>query len=197
MSKNSREFRCYRSVQGHSMVGLTLIELLVTISVLAIGLSIGVPSMSSLINNSRAATATNDFIAHLNFARSEAIKRGTEVTLCKTADPSAASPVCSTTASWHTGWLIFVDGNTLGTLDGTGATADKLLRIRQATASNINISGTTSFANSITYRPNGRLKDTDKGTLTITVSGLERQLFLSNAGRVRVCNPAKQTCTSG
>lgn len=194
MARMGEEFNRNRSTSAHQLHGLTLIELMVTLTIMVIALGIGVPSMASFINNSRAATASNEFMAHLNLTRSEAIKRGANITLCKTADPSASAPTCSTSASWSTGWLIFVDGNTLGTLDGTGASADTLLRVRQSSASNIDITANTNVANRVTYQMNGRLLGVNNGTFTIKVKDLERQLIISNTGRVRVCNPAKQTC---
>lgn len=64
--------------------GFTLIELIVTIAILAILLGLAAPSFRDLIENNRTATRTNDLVAALNFARSEAIKRGVDVSLCRT-----------------------------------------------------------------------------------------------------------------
>ena len=59
--------------------GFTLIELMVTVAVLAIVLSLGVPSYRALIINNRLTAQANALVASINLARSEAIKRGVRV----------------------------------------------------------------------------------------------------------------------
>lgn len=79
--------------------GFTLIELMVTISILAILLGIGVPSFRATIEGNRIATVTNDLVGALQFARSEAIKRSTNVVLCSSSDQASCS------GSWVDGWV--------------------------------------------------------------------------------------------
>ena len=59
--------------------GFTLLELMVTIAVLAIIATLGVPSFRELIQNNRVTTQTNELVTALNFARAEAVKRGRTV----------------------------------------------------------------------------------------------------------------------
>ena len=59
--------------------GFTLVELMVTISVLAVLMAVGIPSFQGVIASSRVTTATNDFMATLAQARSNAIRRGGRV----------------------------------------------------------------------------------------------------------------------
>lgn len=59
--------------------GFTLIELMVSVAILAILLGIGIPSMQVMIQNNRITSAANDFLGALGAARSEAIKRGINV----------------------------------------------------------------------------------------------------------------------
>ena len=63
-----------------------MIELIVTMVVAAIVLTLGVPSFRELINNNRLTSGANEFVTALNLARSEAIKRSVRVTVCKSAD---------------------------------------------------------------------------------------------------------------
>ncbi|WP_366521687.1 GspH/FimT family pseudopilin [uncultured Marinobacter sp.] len=71
--------------------GLTLIELLLVITILSIALGIGAPSFSKLIENGERKTTRNDLLTGISFARTQAITRGTNVTLC----PLDATKQCS------------------------------------------------------------------------------------------------------
>lgn len=70
-------------MKNHS--GLTLIELLVSITILAIALALGVPSFTQLMQNNRMTSQTNEVVTLLNLARSEALQRGIPVRLRSTA----------------------------------------------------------------------------------------------------------------
>ena len=91
-------------------LGFTLIELLVTIAMIAIVTAIGVPAFKDTIRNNVLTAGMNDFIATLNFARSEAVKRGVSVTARKTST--------STSVGWESGWEVFTDAviHALGSL---------------------------------------------------------------------------------
>ncbi len=110
--------------------GFTLIELIVTLTIAAILLALAAPSMTSFIRRDRLVTQGNELVADLSLARSEAIKRGFRVTLCKTADASASPPQCITgndSAPWTNGRIVFVDTDGDGQVTGTEA----VLRVNQ------------------------------------------------------------------
>ena len=86
--------------------GFTLIELMFTITVLAVLLGIGVPNFRDFIRNSRMTSAANDLLADLSFARSEAVKRRVPVALCKSTDGSSCD---SSATSAFQRWIVFVD----------------------------------------------------------------------------------------
>jgi type IV fimbrial biogenesis protein FimT len=85
--------------------GLTLIELLATIAIVAILSAIAVPSFSNLRHDNARAAEVNGFLHAIFFARSESIKRAQVVTLCKSRDGSS----CASDAQWHDGWIVFVN----------------------------------------------------------------------------------------
>lgn len=89
--------------------GFTLLELMVTISVAAIILSVGVPGFISFIQNNRAVTHTNDLVTALNLARSEATRRGSRILVCSSTDGAS----CEDSNDWSTGWIVQTQGGEL------------------------------------------------------------------------------------
>lgn len=83
--------------------GFTLVELVVTVSLVAILISIGVPSFQNLIRNNRAIAITNDLVLAIQLARSEAVKQRREMILCRR---NSAGDNCENGADWSAGWLV-------------------------------------------------------------------------------------------
>jgi type IV fimbrial biogenesis protein FimT len=104
---------CFKRVRG-----FTLVELMVTLSIAAILLAVGVPPFSRLISNNRMATQTNELVSSLNLARAEAVRRSSGVSLRTDA----------TTNEFAGGWKVFIDSD----LDGAAPSAGDV--IRQAAA---------------------------------------------------------------
>ena len=84
----------------HPQTGFTLVELMVTITVLAVLLGVGVPSFQATIQGNRITTAANDLVAALQYARSEAVRRGVNVTVCSSNDQATCS------GTWTDGWVV-------------------------------------------------------------------------------------------
>lgn len=85
--------------------GVTLIEMLATVSLVAILGALAAPSFRNLTLNSERSATVNNFFHALFLARSEAIKRGAVVTVCKSADGST----CLSSGAWNSGWIVFVN----------------------------------------------------------------------------------------
>jgi type IV fimbrial biogenesis protein FimT len=79
--------------------GLTLVELVITLVVAAILATIAVPSFRAHVQNTRVATLTNDVVALVHDARSEAITRGAPVVVCASPDGIDCH------GSWKDGWM--------------------------------------------------------------------------------------------
>jgi type IV fimbrial biogenesis protein FimT len=131
---------------GH--LGFTLIELMVSIVVLVVLISIAAPSYRRLLVDTRMSTQTNEFLTALQFTRSEAVKRNGTVTMCKSGDQAT----CTTSGSWAQGWIIFVDDGVTGTVDGT----DVVLRLHAALTDGSTLSGSGGVVNLVSYHPNGQ-----------------------------------------
>jgi type IV fimbrial biogenesis protein FimT len=87
----------------YSMRGFTLVELLVTVVVVAIVLSIAIPSFQTQMLNNRSIALGEDFAAAVNFARAEAVKRAGRVSLCASDDGATCG------GEWTDGFIAFVD----------------------------------------------------------------------------------------
>ena len=165
--------------------GFTLVELLVALAIGAILLTIAIPGYAFLVNGGRLATVTNDLVTVLHLARSEAVKRGTRVTVCKTANAGIATPACDATAGWHEGWLVFVDDGTPGVIDAN----DSLLRVQERAHAEVTITANSHISRFISYLPDGRsrgMTGAGNGTFEICVSGSRRDIVINNAGRPRL-----------
>ena len=89
--------------------GFTLIELMVTISVLAIGAALAYPSFSGVMRSNRLATSTNTLIASFNLARTEAIRSNRGGGVCPSPDGLACAG-----SDWNAGVLVFTDNDRSG-----------------------------------------------------------------------------------
>ena len=91
-----------------SQRGLTLVELMVTLAVAIILIASGMPLFTGVAANNRATAQSNSLLAAIRLARSEAVKRSTDVFVCPVSDPSAASPSCTgNDDDWHLGWTVY------------------------------------------------------------------------------------------
>jgi type IV fimbrial biogenesis protein FimT len=109
--------------------GFTLIELVVTMAVAAILVTVAIPNMRTFIQNNRLITQTNNLIGDINYARSESLRRTSangqplSIGIC-----ASTSGTACTGGTWAGGYLVFVDANNDGAWDG----GDTVLRFREA-----------------------------------------------------------------
>jgi len=95
--------------------GFTLLELLVTVSILAIVLSLSAPGMRSLVTGQELRSKANLLTSTLAYARNEAVSRVATISVCG----SNGAGACSGSTDLSNGWLVFLDENANGTLDGS------------------------------------------------------------------------------
>ncbi len=131
--------------------GLTLIDLVITMSVAAIVMTAAVPSYNTMTMNNRRAAAVNSLVADLNLARSESVKRGVPVSVCKSSNGQSCNT--STLArAWSEGWIVFVDDNE----DGIKNSGEAELKIVEVSTTAYSWSWVANHSSQyITYQSNG------------------------------------------
>jgi type IV fimbrial biogenesis protein FimT len=165
--------------------GATLIELMVGLIVMGGLLGMAVPAMSAMLNSVRLDSATQSMVSSLQLARSEAIKRGTRVVLCK----SPSGEDCDHTSGWEDGWIVFQDRNNNAMVDE----GENILHKEQPLAANLRLTGNSTVLSYVSYTPFGQAKMTSgafqAGTLTACMSSKSRaaarQIVINIAGRAR------------
>lgn len=128
--------------------GFTLYELLITVLVIAVIVSIGVPNLGDFTRNSRVSATSNDLHGSFLVARSEAARSKENVTICASADPFGAA-LCDG-ASFDEGWIIFVDID--GDIERSGA-GENVLKAFPPVNDNIDIN--TDGATYFSFAPTG------------------------------------------
>ncbi|WP_028456582.1 GspH/FimT family pseudopilin [Chitinilyticum litopenaei] len=86
--------------------GMTLIEMMVTLSVLGLLAAIAIPSLRDWLRDARQATQSDLLVSSLATARLEAVKRRSTISICPASDADTASACSSSDADWSKGWLI-------------------------------------------------------------------------------------------
>lgn len=117
---------------------MTLIELLVTLAVLGILLTIGVPAMQSFTIKNRLAAINNDLMAALMLTRSEAVKRGKTVTLCSSSTGNSCG------GTWSDGWIVYVGTDTANPL-----------RVQAALPATYTVNSGSGIAGAVAYNNQG------------------------------------------
>ncbi len=92
--------------------GFTLVELAITVVVLAVLVGMSIPLFTGLINSNRLTGNANELVAAIQIARSESIRRNARTTICQSADQLT----CTSAAVWR-GWIMFSDIDNDGVVD--------------------------------------------------------------------------------
>ena len=125
--------------------GFSLIEVMVALAVFALVATLAVPNIRNFVQNNQMSASANNLMGSLALARSEAIKRNTQVSVC-----ASSTQTSCTGADWNNGWIVFVDGDAPGVVDGT----DKILNAVQGLPGGMDLASTDPF---IQFKPNGSL----------------------------------------
>ena len=157
--------------------GFTLTELIISIAIAGMLAGIAIPSFISIITNNRLTTYANELMTALNLARSEAIKRGVQVTVQRKG---------ATSQAWEGGWDVFADNNG----DDTFSAGDVLLRTYSALPSGYTLrTGASTYQDYAAYLPSGVSKRVAGDTFRLcydTDNTTSRAIIINAIGRARV-----------
>lgn len=173
--------------------GFTLVELLVVLSVFAVLLGLAAPSFMNIIANNRVASTASDLVTLLNLGKSEAIRSGQTIVLCK----KDSSNQCDTDTSgdWSKGWLLFVDEDEDNSVDAD----ERIIRVASAPADNLNPIYNGSGGNNrlINFKPNGRTSPNGRFCLNNSHDDAKsRAVSVSLSGRFQSVTRAYGKCNS-
>ncbi len=166
--------------------GFTVIELMIAVAVVALLLTVGVPSFSSIIEQNQLSTQVNDLISTLQYARSESIKTGRSITVCKSINGAS----CITSGGYEGGWIVFIENSPV---NGDFDVGEQLLKVHEALNSNLTLRANSSFANFISYLPTGGVTSTTDGHFVLCKKSdisKSRAVFITTSGRARVAKDA-------
>lgn len=133
------------NISANRQRGFSLAELLATMGIAALLLSVGLPSLTNFAKNARQVSVANEMLADFHYARDLAIASNARVTIC----PSSNGLTCDG-AGWEDGRIVFLDTDGSLTLNG----AETVQRVT-GDVGDVDVN-TAEFGASITYRPNGR-----------------------------------------
>ena len=123
--------------------GFTLIELIVVLTIAAIMSAIAAPSFADMIRDHRLTTQANLILSELYYARTEAIRRGVQVSIRRTSGSDRI---------WTSGWQVFADVDGDGILDnGT----DTLLRVHEPLKDSFTLTSGNNYDTWLAYLPSG------------------------------------------
>ncbi|WP_161787414.1 GspH/FimT family pseudopilin [Endozoicomonas numazuensis] len=160
--------------------GFSLIELMITLLIAAIIIAMGLPQLRDMSNAIRFANLQQNLISNLLYARSEAVKNGSNTLACASINGSSCS---ANSTNWNQGWIIFTDDNNNGVFD-SGADTLRRSQIIESIAS-ITWSNTTP----VVFEGDGTVNNTSSGTFLIcdsqATSTIARGVSMNLSGRVR------------
>jgi len=160
---------------------------MIAVGLLMVLVVLAVPTFQSMIRTSRTVTLTNELVTALSLARSEAVKRGMEVSVC------ASSNHTSCTGSWTDGWMVWADEDADSNVD-----ADEIIRVFTPSKGTPSLSALSNSAaiTAVSFLPLGQLGLAHPAVFQVWLDGCsgqeKRQIDISLGGRL---NTSRVSCS--
>lgn len=169
--------------------GFTLVELLITVAIVAVLASLAVPSFRTMLVKRSVQAAADTFVSDMRYARSEAIKRSARVSVCRSSTGTSCSLVGGL---WKEGWIVFVDADGDGAFDA----GDEIVRVQQGLTTIDSVTPDRSL--SFIFQPTGFAKSATQ-TFLFTPPGSDGASFarvacVSMQGRAALRAEGETTC---
>lgn len=174
---NNYQVMCKNSAKS---AGFTLLELMMTIAIAGILVTMAIPSFNLTISSNRLTNYANDLVGALNLARSEAVKRGMQVTILSNS---------GTASDWDAGWTVFTDSNVIGVIDGS----DTVLRTYPQLTSGYTLRTGGNYTLWIAYFPTGLITSStgrNNDTFRLCNATDSRAITINLVGRALVLTVA-------
>ena len=178
------------ALKQNYLTGFTIIELMLTIGVAAVMLSIGVPSFQSLLERNQLTSGINQFISSMSLARSEAIKRNQRVAIC----PSRNGTTC-TGVQYEDGWIVFVDGNSNNSRE---VNTEELIWVSSSLPARMTLRGEGCCDDNIPYLASGQISGI-AGSMHLCKendSDKSRKISINTFGRARLDEAGSIDCAT-
>lgn len=171
--------------------GFTLLELMITIAIMSILLVLAVPSFESTIRSNRAATATNELLASISLARTEAIRNARSAGVCTSVNGTSCG------GGWNDGWIVWLDN--VNPNNGSIDLGERVVR-RVEPHAKLTMTSTASCGAACStifnFDTRGRVFDDEIRTITlqpaVCTAGatMLRTMTINRSGQVRVVKSA-------
>lgn len=198
-------------MNNSKQLGMTLVEVMVTLAVIAILSALAAPSVSDMLVSNRLNALNNQLVSAFNYARGEAVKRAYEVGMCvRNSDGSACS--ADANADYAGGWLIFVDCSGDGAIttanacdyknaagadmpDGIAESPEEILLDTVPSIGGVTITADATVMPKLNYKPNGNTAGAG-GTITLNYNAQPyyKITIAPVTGRVSSCKVGTSGC---